>query len=247
MKVDITEAITRTKERLGLEETTRQDARLLNLVNEGAEQLKIPDTYIVSCEILDIDECGGKAKLPDACIQVLCISPIIDNSCTCSLCGSGQEQLQALSGMSTRCSCAPYYVADSSLLTQFTGLGAGACFAGNVYYEQNGYLILPSTATGQMKVWYRSRNVDCDGIMIIDSDWIRGISAYAAFQFASSGANYNKYPPRQVSDWRVEWTNQKNHLQSTGQLEKFKLDKMKFLAIASAIVARPDRIYQNYP
>jgi hypothetical protein len=245
MKIDITEVIYRTKERLGLEETTRHDARLLNLVNEGVEQLKTPDNYIVSCEILDIDPCGGKAKLPDNCITVLCIAPVTTSSFCCSICGNGQEQLQALSGMSTRCACAPYYVANSSLLTEFSG--TGACIAGNVYYEQNGYLILPSTATGQMKVWYRSNNTDCDGIMIIDSEYLRGISAYAAYQFATSGTNYNKYQRGQVEGWRVEWTAQLAHLRASSQLRKFKLDKVKFAAIARAIVARPELIYQNYP
>ena len=90
-----------------------------------------------------------------------------------------------------------------------------------------------------MKVYYWGKNVDGNGIMIAKEDYIRGVSAYVAFQFASSGSNFNKYNYRQINDWRKEWTSQKTNLQVLSQKEYFKANKARFAAIANAIVTNP--------
>ena len=237
MKTDIATIINRARRRLGLQHTTMHEADLRQLVNEGLSEMQKLETYTVSCEIIDI-ECG-RGKLPFNCDFVLAISPIPTDTGCCCLC-SGEEVLQSTTLMNTRsCSCSAYYVSDSSILMAMNDCGASCSSSTNIYYTQNGYLILKPSAEGQMKVYYWGKNVDCNGIMMADEDDIRGVSAYAAYQFASSGSNFNKYNYRQVKDWEKEWVAQKSYWQGVSQKKYFKANKARFTAIATAIVTNP--------
>lgn len=238
MRTDIETAINRTRRRLGLEHTTMHEAALRTYVDEGVNHLQTLDNFVVSCETIDI-ECG-KGDLPDSCDTVLAISPVRNDNGTCCLCAAtGAEQLQALSVMNTRCGCLPFYVSDSSMLISMCDSGATCGLNEGIFYTQGGKLILRSSAEGQMKVWFKGKNVDCDGIMIVDEDWVRGISAYAAYQFASSGMNFNKYNYRQMKDWQSEWTAQKAYQQGVSQKKYFQKNKARFTAIANAILVNP--------
>lgn len=242
MRTDIQTAIIRTRRRLGLQHTTMHEADLRELVDEAVNHLQLLDNFVVSCTTIDI-ECG-KGKLPDACDIIYAISPVRNDNGSCCLCAqSGSEQLQSLSVMNTRtCGCYSYYVSDSSVLIQMCESGANCAFNENIFYKQGEYLILNASAEGQMKVWYKGKNVDADGIMIIDEDWVRGVSAYAAFQFASSGANFNKYNYRQIKDWKDEWTAQKPYQQGVSQKKYFQANKARFAAIANAILVNPSNV-----
>lgn len=238
MNTSIAEVINRTRRRLGLEHTTMHEAYLRELVNEGVSELGVLENYIVSCEIIDI-ECG-KGTLPEFCDQVIAIAPVRNSSGSCCLC-SGEAQLQALSVLNTRtCSCLPYYVSDSSILLEMSNCGGSCGSSTNIYYTQNGQLILRSSAEGRMKIFYSGKNVDSDGVMYIDADYMRGVSAYAAYQFAKSGANFNKYPYRLIKDWEVEWVAQKINKKSISQKKYTKANKARFAAIANAIVTSPE-------
>lgn len=240
MRTDIETAINRTRRRLGLEHTTMHEAALRTYVDEGVNHIYTPENYVISSQEIDI-ECG-RGALPTGCDEVIAIAPVRDENGTCCLCGngSGEAILHANTLMSTRaCMCLPYYVSDKSVLFEMGGLGVSCGINTNIFYTQSGYLILNASAEGTMKIWYKGKNVDCDGVMIIDEDWLRGVSAYAAYQFASSGMNFNKYNYRQMKDWQVEWTAQKANQSALGQRKHFKKNKARFLEIASAIVARP--------
>lgn len=237
MKTDIATIINRARRRLGLQHTTMHEADLRQLANEGLEQLQVLENYTVSCEIINI-ECG-RGDLPEFCDFVLAISPVPTSTGSCCLC-SGSETLLAASTLNTRsCGCSTYYVSDSSILMAMSECGTSCSSATNIYYTQGGQLILRSSAGGQMKIYYWGKNVDGNGIMIAKEDYIRGVSAYVAFQFASSGSNFNKYNYRQINDWRKEWTSQKTNLQGLSQKEYFKANKARFAAIANAIVTNP--------
>jgi hypothetical protein len=104
----------------------------------------------------------------------------------------------------------------------------------------------PTTLTAtQVKVWYRGYNTDGDGIMILDELQQRGLSAYAAYQFATSGTHITKYTPYVVNGWQKEWTAQKAYFTGKTQQNDWKNNKAKFAAIARAILINPAQVYNN--
>lgn len=237
MRTDISAIINRARRRLGLEQTTMHEATLRQYADEGVNHLQLLDNYIVSCEIVTI-ECG-KGDLPEFCDSVIAVSPVSNDDGSCCLC-SGEEQLQSLTGLNTRtCACLPFYVSDSSVLMQMNSCGVGCGSSVNIYYTQGSKIILNPNAEGQLKIYFRSRNVDSDGIMIVDEDWVRGVSAYVAYQFASSGSNFNKYNYRQIKGWEAEWVAQKSYWQGVSQKKYTHANKARFAAIANAIVTNP--------
>jgi len=237
MRTDIAEVIISARKKLGLQHTTMHEADLRDLANEGANQLQLLDNTVVSCEIIDI-ECG-RGKLPEFCDHVIAISPMPNSDGSCCLC-SGEEILHDNTGFSTRaCACLPYYVSDSSILLEMTNCGAQCAPAANIYYTQAGYLILRASTNGRMKILYSGKNVDSNGLMIIDEDYIRAISCYVAYNFASSGANFNKYNFRQIQMWESIWTAQKANLKALNQKKYLRANKARFTAIAKAIVTNP--------
>lgn len=213
------------------------EATLRQYADEGVNHLQLLDNYIVSCEIVTI-ECG-KGDLPEFCDSVIAVSPVSNDDGSCCLC-SGEEQLQSLTGLNTRtCACLPFYVSDSSVLMQMNSCGVGCGSSVNIYYTQGSKIILNPNAEGQLKIYFRSRNVDSDGIMIVDEDWVRGVSAYVAYQSASSGSNFNKYNYRQIKGWEAEWVAQKSYWQGVSQKKDTHANKARVAAIANAIGTNP--------
>lgn len=235
MKIDIESIITDAKFNLGLEGTTRWDARLESLINEAGLHLNSLNTYIISCETIDVD--CAKAKLPASATEVIAIRPVDITECS-GLCSVVADS-NSVDGrtMECGCTCSNYFIADRDVLTNFEGNG---CYGGNVFSVQNGYIHFPSNITlTQVKVWYRGYNMDCDGIMVFDELQQRGLASYASWKWAISGTHYSKYHPQQIRDWKNDWTAQKPFLQGKAQQDDFRQNKGKFAAIARAILIDP--------
>ena len=235
MKIEISSVIVRAKRRLGLMNTTRWDAELEALIQEGAIHLNALSTYAISHETIDVD--CTKAKLPDGVTEVLAIRNPNLSTCVGFCCVVPDEFSVDNRLMQTNCNCGNYFVADRGLLTAFDG---DCSYGGNIYAVQNGYISLPTNTTlTEIKVWYRGYNKDCDGIMLLDEIQERGLSAYAAFQFALSGTHISKYTPMQVREWRQEWNNQKGFVQGKASQDDFRQNKPTVAAIAQAILLSP--------
>ena len=234
--IDIEQVITRTKLRLGLMDTTLADAYLEKLINEGARHIDSLDTFIISCETLDID--CAKAKLPIGAENILCFSFV---GSSCSGCCNISHDPESGEDRNMECGCSQFYVSDRSVLTQMSNTGCSAQGWNNIFTVQSGYLVLPSTVTAtQVKVWYRGINMDSDGIMILDELQERGLSSYAAYEYALSYPN--KYSPYQISEWKKTWVAQKAYLKGSAQQQDFRLNKDRMAILAKAIVSDPTTI-----
>ena len=234
MKIGIESVVTRAKRRLGLLDTTKWDAELESLVNEGALHLNNLDTYTISCGTFDV-ECT-KIHIPQA-TEIIAIKNTISTECCTGACQVVYDQF-SVDNRFMQCGCNnTYFIADRNVLTNFEGNG---CYGGNVYSFNNGYISFPSNSTlTEAKVWYRGYNEDENGIMIIDELQQRGLSAYAAAEFATSGTHYGKYAPKQVQKWERIYVDQKAHLAGKAQVSYTQQNKGKFAAIARAILINP--------
>jgi hypothetical protein len=234
MKIDIESVITEAKGLLGLENTTKWDAWLEKKINQGALHLNNLDTYAISCGTFDV-ECT-KIHIPQA-TEIIAIKNTISTECCTGLCQVIADE-NSVDGRFMQCGCnGTYFIADRNVLTNFNGNG---CFGGNVFSFENGYINLPSNSTlTEAKVWYRGYNEDEDGIMVIDELQERGLAAYAAFKFASSGTHFSKYDRMQIVEWKKDWVSQKSFLGGKAQQNDFRQNKGKFAAIARAILIDP--------
>jgi len=230
MRISTESVISRTKQRLGLMDTTLQDAYLELLIQEGARHLDTQNSYIISCQVVDVD--CARAPLPDQYSQIICLQPLSPDTCT------------GCDDTTCNCTCGTYYFIDRGVLTDFCDQGGRGCYGGNAYDVQNGFLVLPSNTTAtQIKIWYRGLNTDDDGLMVIDDFQERGLSAYAAYQFASSGQNYRSYAPGQVALWQRESTAQINKIRGKASQDDHRQHKAIFARIAQALIANPWNAY----
>ena len=235
MKVCIDSVIDATKFRLGLRDTSMADADLERLINQAALHLDANETYVIVCDTIDV-ECQ-KAKLPDGFIELICLK--IDGECngTCG-CEINFNPETDQNPSSLGCSCSPYYSIDRNVLTQFCDWGYNCGTNANVFDIQNGYIVFSSTFTAtSVKIWYRSYNMDENGLMVLDEYWERGLSAYAAYQYAMSGMNYKMYP--QAAQWQREWTAQVNKIRGKSAQRDHRQHKGLFASIARAILVSP--------
>lgn len=236
MKIEIASVINRAKIRLGLQDTTRWDAVLEQHINEAAFNLDAVSSFSVSCEILDI-ECH-EATLPLGYETVISFTLLDQNGCA-GCCDVSTDPSEG-ENRNMACNCADIWFFDKNVLTEFNGNGLTACYGGNFFAVQNGRLKFPTSITAtRVKVWYMGYNMDSDGIMILDERQQRGFSAYAAWQFASSGTHYNKYNPNQIRGWEREWVNQRGRLVGLAAQDDFINNKGKFASIASALLINP--------
>lgn len=231
MRISTESVITRTKVRLGLMDTTSQDATLELFIQEGARHIDAVDSYIVSCETIDVD--CSRVRLPDQYSEVICFQPTSPNTTTTCTCSG------TTSTTNNFCTCGMYYFVNRGVLTNFCSLGGRGCW-GNFYDVQNGYLILPEPTTiTQVKLWYRGLNVDQDGLMILNDYQERGLSAYAAFEFANSGQNYRNYSPGQIASWSRLWTAQVNRIRGKAAQNDHRQHIHQFTGIARALILWP--------
>jgi len=232
MKVAIDQILNRTKMRLLLTQTTHADAYLEKLINEAAtHHIGGLDNFVVSCETLDID--CLKARLPINAVDLICYSFPDATGCSgcCIDCMNPHNP-------NATCSCPNWFVADRNILTEFCGSGVSAGLSSNFFDVQNGYIVFPSSVTQPtVKVWYRGLNIDEDGIAILDESWERGLSAYAAWQYAI--AHFKSYASEQRKLWQMEWTAQRERIRGLALQRDAILHKPEVSAIARAILMNP--------
>lgn len=240
MKINIDSVITEAKGLLGLEDTTKWDAQIEKKINQGALHLNNLDTYVISCETIEV-ECA-KAYLPQA-TEIIAIKSTTSSNCT-GLCHVVADENSVDDRfMECGCVCGNFFVADRNVLTNFNGNG---CYGGNVFAFKDGYINFPSNTTlTEIQVWYRGYNQDEDGIMVIDELQERGLAAYAAYKFATSGTHFNKYDRMQIMEWKKEWVAQKAFLGGKSQQDDHRQNKGKFAAIARAILIDPYQVLNN--
>jgi hypothetical protein len=236
MKVCIDSVIDSAKFRLGLRDTSMADLDLERLINEGAMHLDAIETYVISCETLEV-ECS-KAKLPDGFLELICIQPEGDGCNGSCGCNYNFNPVTDQNPTDIICNCTNYYAIDRNVLTEFCGMGYNCGGNSNVFDIQNGYLVFSSNFTPtSVKIWFRSYNMDENGLMVLDEYWQRGLSAYAAYQYAMSGQNFKLYP--QAAQWQREWTAQLNKIRGKSAQRDHRQHKGLFSAIARAILINP--------
>ncbi len=216
MIINSEQIVVRTKGRLRLMETSEHDSYLLKLIEEGARGLNSSATYKIQCCEVDID--CNKAKLPDSfeSLEYFCID---------GCCGNCTTVPVTVPPTPVVCSCPSVFFYSKQALMNGGCDEDGSCgWYGNYFYIQNGYIYFSSTVTADtVKIWYRGFNTDSDGLMIVDEECERGLSAYAAFQFASSYPE--AYAPEQRSAWNNEWVAQKRYINGKKVIREFKLSK----------------------
>lgn len=239
MKVCIDSVIDSAKFRLGLRDTSMADLDLERLINEGAMHIDAKETYVISCETLEVD--CHRAKLPDGFLELICIKPEGDGcngSCGCNI---NFDPVTDQNPSSIVCSCSNYYSIDRNVLTEFCGMGYDCGSGLNVFDIQNGYLVFSSSFSAtSVKIWFRGYNMDENGLMVLDEYWQRGLSAYAAYQYAMSGQNFKLYPQAQM--WQREWTAQLNKIRGKSAQRDHRQHKGLFSAIARAILINPTSV-----
>lgn len=228
MVISTEEVLTAAKSRLRLMETTIADAYLESLIDEGAIHLGALRTYSVKCKELTID--CYKAQLPDYFEKFLA-GQFPTGSCTCGCgCGTSEEELTSLSQSG---GCPVWYV-NKDVLTNFNGTGCS--YYGNFFDIDAGYIVFPTSTTATtVKIWYQGLNVDEDGLMVIDSQWKRGLSAYAAFQYAV--VYQENYTPEQRERWGSEWKAQKGYNIGRDNIKRFELDKHAISQLMNSILS----------
>lgn len=238
MIVGIEQVITRTKFRLRLS-NGENDSYLEKLIDEGARHLGSMNAYKVSCAELDI-ECT-RAQLPPFFEEFIAGRFPSGGGCSCGCTGvtitNGQPEPTSLNVLNNNgCSCPVWYV-NPNVMTNWSGSGGRRGNFGQ-YFDidiANQVIQFPSTITAtQVKIWYKSANVDDNGLMVINEFWERGLSAYAAMQF---GTDYpERYLPEQRARWSAEWVAQRNKIVSKEVKDRFRLDKGAIQNIMNAIV-----------
>lgn len=244
MKVSIDSVIDSAKFRLGLRDTSMADADLERLINEGAMHIDSVDTYAISCVTLEVD--CGRALLPEGFVEVICLQIVGQSSCSgcCESINFNPEIDQ--NPTSIACTCPQFFVANRNVLTEFCGMGASCGSPSNVFDVQGGYLVFSSNfKPTEIKMWYRTYNMDDDGIMVLDEYWQRGLSAYAAYMYAMAGQNMKAYMPQQVTMWQQEWTAQVNKIRGKSAQRDHRQHKATFASIARAILLNPASVLNN--
>lgn len=233
MIVTTDSVINRAKMRLRLMDNTEPDVDLERYIQEAARQLKTIMTFVVSCETVPID-CGA-AKLPDQYYDLLWFSfPCGSGSCS-GCCGAATTLPTPPSeNQVVVCSCRGLYgfYQQNDIILQHGSWG----WYGNYFKINGNYLTFPSTITQtEITIYYKGFNVDKDGLMIIDIEAVRALSAYAAYQYADSTPE--AYTPFQINRWNNEWINQMNMLNGRSEIKKYKLDKPQISLIANAVLS----------
>lgn len=240
MRISSESVITRTKFRLGLQDSTLWDGYIEKLIYEAARHLDAVTSYVISCTTLTID--CHRAKLPDDFSQMICAKLITpQGGCQCNNVYNPETD-PSPNGINNPCMCGTYFIIDRGVLTEFCGMGYNGAWYGNVFDTQNGYFILPSTSIAEeVQIWYRGLNVDEDGLMILDDFQERGLSAYAAYQFANSGSHYKAYDREQRRLWLAEANAQINKIRGKAAQMDHRQHIGKFSSIARAFLINPQQ------
>lgn len=246
MIIEITRITDLAKIHLGLEGTTKADPSLKTFINQGATKLTATDSYVIACTELEID--CGKAKLPDYFEELKCFQ--FDDGCSCSGACSCTEigntgsfsTIGNDTSNPTSCGCGicpQWYIMDSAIFSNFCGTGSSCGFGRNVVDVQGGYLYFSSQITATtVKIWYKTLNVDENGVMIFTEEQEEGLACYAAFWYANKYAN--TVPPMyntvQMGNWQRQYLAQFNNLNGKRVLREMKKYKYQIQSILNAIL-----------
>lgn len=205
MAVDIDQFITATKVLLELKNTSEYDADLRYFINQGATQLFATGTRSLMCKTVEID--CYKADV-DKDFLFFTFTNNDGSSCSCG----GKET----------CKCPSfYYFKDPSSFAFIKQSGYTCGSASNIFTWNNNQIILPSTVTAtELTYYYWGLSEDCDGYMVLSSEYEIALSSYAAYNFVSTANRITKYTPEFRNILWQRWIKQFNRLTS----EKFARD-----------------------
>lgn len=225
------QVVNRAKIRLRLQDTEEHNLTLRKYVNEGAMGLQARETYTIQCKELCIEDC--KAILPCNFDSILGFTFNTDECCGVCGCHATVDPNPPNALQIVVCECRGFFGAYSQ---NNIFLQHGAYYWYRNYFQINGNVIsFPSTTTTDtVTLWYRGLN-EKDGLMAINAMSERGLSAYAAMQFATD--NPESYTPIQIGAWSREWINQKGMLNGKRIIEEFKENKPYISLIVNAVLA----------
>ncbi len=194
---------------LDIKSTSEHDADIRYFINQGATQLFATGTRALMCKTVDID--CQKAEVDK---DFLFFTFVNEDGKRCS-CGNGV------------CACPTFYYFTSPENFQYlknSGYTFGS--ARNLFTWNNGYLNLPSTISAtKLTYYYLGLAEDCDGYMVLNSEYEIALSNYAAYKFVSTANKIAKYSPefRRIT-WNT-WLAQFNRLTSEKFAREFKQSK----------------------
>lgn len=225
------QVITLARSYLNLMDTEENNNYLEKLINIAAGRLNATDSYVINCKESEI-ECG-QAALPEFVDELICFQLEPSNSCSGCCQGMILSTTEAETGtLPAACNCVSYYYFSQAAMT-----GApGSCgWYQNYFYMQDNYLHFPSTVTAtSVKIWYRGLNVDDNGIMILQEEQEDALASFAAYRYALTFPQ--SYSPLQINEFKQNWIAQKNWLNGTEAVRKFKLQKPQISAVMNSIM-----------
>lgn len=226
MIISTEQVINRTKIRLGIK-NTEYDAAIEKLVDEGCAHLGAKRTRVFSCATIQLDCYRG--TLPDFFTEFVAAT-FPSGGCTCGCDSTSTDSSVTTSEALSGCSCPVWYVSDSVFRSDST---CGRW--GNFFNIEGNQIVLPSTTTAtEIKVYFKSMNVDSNGLMVIYENWERGLSAYAASEFAIT--HDTRYTPRQQGKWEATWKAQKGKQIGIDNINDFNLNSHEISRIMNSII-----------
>lgn len=224
------QVVNRAKVRLRLQDTEEHNLTLRKLVNEGAMGLQARETYTIQCKELHIEDC--KATLPCNFSSVLGFTFGNQDEC-CGVCHTTVDFTPPSEAQIVVCECRGFFGAYSqnNIILQHGTYN----WYGNYFQINGNSIVFPSTInTDEVTLWYKGFN-EVDGLMMIAPISERGLSAYAAWQFATD--NPEAYQPFQIARWQSEWMAQKGMLGGKRIIEEFKENKPYISLLVNAVLA----------
>ena len=232
MIVSSEQILVRTKGRLRLMWMTENDLYLLKLLEEGARSLNASSAFTVQCVTREID-CNS-AALPDNYDSLIGFSFNTASGECSGCCGHATTQPDPSETQIVICTCRGFYgyYSQNNIILQHGSWG----WYGNYFAINGNFLTFPSTITAtEVTIYYRGFNTDDNGFMILDEELERGLSAYAAYQFATDYPE--SYTPEQRQRWLAEWTAQKSFVNGKKAIRDFKLQKDNVSLLANAVLS----------
>jgi len=175
------------------------------------------------------------------------------NVCTFKICDGkiklpcGFSRLLALRlGSGSECSEAIY--ADMRFI-ESCGCGTDNISSYLEYFEiDNGYIHFHGDVEdiSEVTIAYLSFNMDENGMLLGQTDYERGITAYICWKFTQR--NFQKYPQYIQRDYYKEWKAQKRWVRSGDFQKSFQDTKAQIREWANALVVQKTSWeYNNYP
>jgi hypothetical protein len=198
---NIDQIIASAKIRLRLTDTSAPDMALEHYILEGGRSINAIDSFIQRQKLIDVID--GRAELPCDFYRFLAVRI---------------TGIEATEDTAWRNCDTILYVNTPYLYSQ------GCDCSGDVYanFAQtfqiiDGYIHFNSaTPAQQIILSYEARNVDENGIPVFPENYVRGLAAYACFQYGLSNPvtqlDSTGYSVNQIQSWQQEWVSQRNYI-----------------------------------